>query len=243
MEYQSQRQSGSQRFTPKFYNSRYVHLKALRKKLEEMVLPLISNNLNTTVVDMGCGEKPYEALFIQNKEIKYVGVDLPGNSNADFELNLATGRCDLDNDSADIVLSIQVLEHVKDIKAYLEECNRILRPGGRLILSTHGYWMFHPDPDDYWRWTRQGLEYELQRAGFKIRKIHGVMGLLSTSLQLFQDAVLISFPLKKYWSGIFCAFLQMLIYVSNEFETYSKSLREYRDRDASVFCLIAELDL
>ncbi len=40
---------------------------------------------------------------------------------------------------------------------YLSECFRVLRPGGQLLLSTHGVFPYHPDPVDLWRWTCEGL--------------------------------------------------------------------------------------
>jgi len=29
--------------------------------------------------------------------------------------------------------------------------------GGRVLASTHGVQVFHPNPNDYWRWTQTGL--------------------------------------------------------------------------------------
>jgi SAM-dependent methyltransferase len=56
------------------------------------------------------------------------------------------------------VLCLQVLEHVPDPGAAVRELRRVVRPGGRVLLSTHGIYPFHPNPDDLWRWTYQGLE-------------------------------------------------------------------------------------
>jgi hypothetical protein len=33
-----------------------------------------------------------------------------------------------------------------------------VKDGGRVLLSTHGIYPFHPNPDDLWRWTHTGLE-------------------------------------------------------------------------------------
>ena len=43
--------------------------------------------------------------------------------------------------------------------AAVRELRRAVRPGGRVLLSTHGVYPFHPNPDDFWRWTHTGLEH------------------------------------------------------------------------------------
>jgi hypothetical protein len=34
----------------------------------------------------------------------------------------------------------------------------VTAPGGRVLASTHGVQVYHPAPDDLWRWTHAGLE-------------------------------------------------------------------------------------
>ena len=43
--------------------------------------------------------------------------------------------------SADLALSFQVLEHVRDLQTYFSEARRVLRQDGSLLLSTHGTWL------------------------------------------------------------------------------------------------------
>jgi 2-polyprenyl-3-methyl-5-hydroxy-6-metoxy-1,4-benzoquinol methylase len=50
-------------------------------------------------------------------------------------LPFAAGRFDL-------VLSHAVIEHVSNARLYLEECRRVLKPGGRMFLSTAPYLSF-----------------------------------------------------------------------------------------------------
>ena len=139
---------------------------------------------------MGCGEMPYLPL-LENYLQKLYAVDLPGNPKANYFVDLDTNRTDIADEEVDIVWSVMVLEHVSDPQKYLEECRRILKPGGKLILCTHGHWMFHPDPVDFWRWTSQGLAAQVERGGFTVKEFWGMMGLLSMSVQLFQDAGLL----------------------------------------------------
>jgi len=104
-----------------------------------------------SVLDVGCGDRPYASIFPGA-----VGFDVPGNRHAD--LHGSIDAIPVDGASFDVVLCLQVLEHVPDPAAAVRELHRVVRPGGRVLLTTHGVYPFHPNPDDLWRWTHQGLE-------------------------------------------------------------------------------------
>jgi SAM-dependent methyltransferase len=137
------------------------------------------------VLDFGCAEKPYRHLFPQ--AARYVGADLPGNPDADVEIQ-PDGGLPLDDEGFDVVLSTQVLEHVEDPARHLAESFRVLRPGGELLLTTHGVFVYHPDPVDLWRWTGEGLRRTVEDAGFRVERLEGIIGLAATGVQLVQDA-------------------------------------------------------
>jgi SAM-dependent methyltransferase len=145
-----------------------------------------------SLVDFGCGDRPYEPLF-SAKFRRYIGADLPGNPRATVAIDEA-GRLPLGDASADCVLSTQVLEHVSDAAAYLAEARRVLRPGGSLLLSTHGIFYYHPCPTDYWRWTLEGLKREITRAGFEVLEARSILSLPTAGLQLVQHAATRALP-------------------------------------------------
>jgi len=126
-------------------------------------------------VDFGCGDQPYRKLFEQYGA-EYRGADL--GQVAEISIR-PSGRVDAPDACADLVLSFQVLEHVRDLDTYLAEAKRLLRPGGRLLLSTHGTWLYHPHPEDHRRWTRMGLVNELESRGWTVESWDAVVGPLA----------------------------------------------------------------
>jgi SAM-dependent methyltransferase len=124
------------------------------------------------VLDFGAGCMPYRDDFLA-AGYGYIGADIDGS--CDIRID-ADGRLPLADASVDAVVSFQVLEHVADIAQYLAEARRVLRSDGRLLLSTHGSWPYHPHPTDYRRWTRDGLILDLGNAGFGVDSIQPVVG-------------------------------------------------------------------
>jgi SAM-dependent methyltransferase len=106
------------------------------------------------VLDVGCGAKPYYPFFAERAST-YVGVDVVENPAA--ELLGSVEDLPIEDASFDIVLCTQVLEHCDDPAQAVRELRRVTAPGGRVLASTHGVQVYHPSPEDYWRWTHAGL--------------------------------------------------------------------------------------
>jgi SAM-dependent methyltransferase len=127
------------------------------------------------VIDMGCGDRPYQSL-LEARGVRYTACDLDG----EVDVRIEPGRpLALPGESADGVVSFQVLEHVWDLDWYLGECHRLLTARGWLLLSTHGTWLYHPHPTDFRRWTRDGLTGELDARGFVVEAVESVVGPLA----------------------------------------------------------------
>jgi SAM-dependent methyltransferase len=179
------------RLFPKRSSRLYWVLTQIREAMESAAAAL-SQFEDPIVIDFGCGNMPYRPLF-EPGAAEYVGCDLPGNELADVIME-APGQLPFADASADVVLSNQVLEHVESPRQYLLEARRVLKERGLLVLTTHGSWRFHPDPNDFRRWTSQGLRHEVESAGFHVDTFVGLLGPEATALQLLQDAVLHRVP-------------------------------------------------
>lgn len=61
------------------------------------------------------------------------------------------------DNSVDAIVNEFVLEHVKNPQAIISEMRRVLKPGGLIYVSVPFLISFHSSPDDYYRWTKNGL--------------------------------------------------------------------------------------
>lgn len=166
-----------ERFDPRPGDEFYLHLvdlkRALRPRLERA---------RGRWLDFGAGRSPY-GRWMTGTELNYA--DFPSDEGfaAGLDYTLEPGRpCPAPDAWFDGILSTQVLEHVEDPRAYLKDAIRMLKPGGQLLLTTHGIWEDHPCPLDLYRWTQQGLRHDLSAAGFEVAECLpltcGVRGLL-----------------------------------------------------------------
>lgn len=125
----------------------------------------VTRDLRGRLLDLGCGNSPYRHLL--STDIQYIGYDVDRQGSRPGVVG-TVGNLPFSDGVFDAILSTQVLEHVAEPSAMLAEVARVLRPGGRLILSAPQYWRLHEEPNDYFRFTRYGLEHLLGQAGLEI---------------------------------------------------------------------------
>jgi len=220
----------NKRLNPTIFSSRYVSLSKLRDATLRIVQGLAQQGKGD-LIDFGCGEMPYRPAILPHVQ-QYIGVDLAMNPLAQYHIDFDS-QTDLPDACADIILSNQVLEHVDSPSGYLQEAWRLLKPGGSLILSTHGYWYYHPTPYDYWRWTSAGLQRTIRENGFDIQEFTGLLGLAASGLQLVQDALINKTP--KILHPPIAFFMQGMINLADK--CYSQ---EQRDKDAAIYIAFAK---
>ena len=120
------------------------------------------------VLDVGAGESPWRDLM---PRATYVGLDTSrsdafGMRRRPDLVYYDGGRLPFDDDEFDHLLCVEVLEHIAEPLAFLVDLERVLRPGGTLLLTVPWSARAHHIPNDYYRFTRHALERLLTSAGF-----------------------------------------------------------------------------
>lgn len=124
-----------------------------------------------TVLDVGGGQAPWKKLM--HRDASYAMIDIPSGFDMSHE------RCAFFDgeqfpialESCDIVISIEVIEHVRNTGYFFDEIFRVLKPGGRLIATTPWSARLHYEPFDYQRVSPHGLKARLEDSGFVVERI------------------------------------------------------------------------
>ncbi|NCN58544.1 hypothetical protein COW99_00485 [Candidatus Roizmanbacteria bacterium CG22_combo_CG10-13_8_21_14_all_38_20] len=136
---------------------------------------------DTILLDIGSGHSPYHKYF---KKTRYLTNDIKQNENKTIDIigNIEKGLPKVKSSSLDYVICTQVIEHLTDPQLAFKEFNRMLKPNGKLFLTTNFLYQIHMAPYDYYRFTSFGLEHLGKSVGFKIdhlRSHGGIFQVLS----------------------------------------------------------------
>ncbi len=108
--------------------------------LRGVITPLIDDS--STVLDLGAGRGSSADLDFRSRALRVVGVDpdsaVLGNPYLDeAKVQVAPDyNIPYPDESFDIVISNNVIEHVRDVNRYLQEIHRVLKPGGHFVAKT-----------------------------------------------------------------------------------------------------------
>ncbi|HMR91046.1 MAG TPA: methyltransferase domain-containing protein [Chitinophagaceae bacterium] len=198
----------------------YIHLSYLVKDIKKAV----EENASGDVLDIGCGNKPYESYFSQ-KVLSYTGCDVVQSSDAKVDVICEATSLAFEDNRFDTVFSTQVIEHVSDPQAMLHEAFRVMKNGGKLILSFPFAWELHEEPYDFFRYTKYGIAALLKNAGFEIEEVKPNGGKWAAVFQLQLNMLYSSF-LKK---GVFRKMLKGF-FVTLRFTVVYNSIAVWLDK-------------
>lgn len=147
-----------------FINPFYFTRLGLYKNIKEL-----SHLISGRILDAGCGNKPYKNLFLSDE---YIGMDIEHGAhihrNENVDVFYDGKKFPFEDNSFDSIISSEVLEHVFNPKEHLSEIYRVLKPGGKFLISVPFLWDEHEQPYDYARYSSFGLGYLLKTNGFEV---------------------------------------------------------------------------
>ena len=110
-------------------------------------------------------ERGFREMFTEHG-CDYRGLDIVEGVNVDI-LAQEDRMWPLEDESLDVVVSGQCLEHCRHPQAVVCEAFRVLRSGGRCCFIAPSSGEYH-HPPDYWRITKDGMQLLLEGAGFNV---------------------------------------------------------------------------
>jgi len=132
------------------------------------------------VLDAGSGDgERYKSFF---KFDKYITLDIDSSHGA--EIVGSVEDIPAESERFDSVVSTQVLEHVKNPQKAVEEFYRVLKPDGHCLVTVPQINELHEEPNDYFRFTKYGLEEVFKKAGFNIVLLDQRGGFWSANMQI-----------------------------------------------------------
>lgn len=105
------------------------------------------------VLDVGCGRAPYRGWF--KRKAHFIGIDIKEGEGVD---HIIDGRSPwpIGDESIDVVLCAQVMEHAEDLQLVLDETRRVLKNSGRVVVSFPFIYNEHGAPHDFRRFSING---------------------------------------------------------------------------------------
>jgi SAM-dependent methyltransferase len=168
-------------FNPPITNAAYL----LRRRLLQAIMRNI-HELSGSMMDFGCGSKPYKSLF---KVSEYVGVDYQGqghsHENEIIDVFYDGRHLPFGDNRFDSIFSSEVFEHVFNLEEMVKELHRVLKPGGKMLVTCPFAICEHEAPNDFARYSSYGLKDLLERNGFEVLIFEKSGSAVETICQLY----------------------------------------------------------
>lgn len=165
-----------------FINPFYIS----RSRLYKFIEKYSANIYGGSLLDVGCGSKPYKKLF---KVDEYIGLDIEtsghDHSSSEVDVFYDGNEIPFGNSHFDHVFASEVFEHVFNLDKLLNEINRVTKRGGSLLITLPFVWDEHEEPFDFARYSSFGISSILKKNGYTIKSFDKSSTYIATIFQMF----------------------------------------------------------
>ena len=148
-------------------------------------------------MDFGCGSKPYQSMFGVEE---YIGVDFHNeghpHDNEQIDVFYDGEKLPFENSYFDSVLCSEVFEHVFNLPEIIKELHRVLKPGGKILISCPFAFGEHEVPADFARYSSFAVRHLFESSGFTVLHYEKTGSFIEAIVQLrivYLDKTLIAF--------------------------------------------------
>ena len=130
--------------------------------------------------------------------VEYVGIDIMEGSGVDMVCGAEEVLEKFGKESFDVVISTELLEHVKDWRKVISNIKNICKPDGTIIITTRSYgYHYHATPHDFWRYEIEDMK------------------------EIFSDYEILALEKDDMMPGLFAKLRKPLQYVEKDLSSYS----------------------
>lgn len=139
----------------------------------------------------------------------FFSLDINPEKNPDIVCDVCNMKGVIEDNTYDVIVMMEVLEHIPDPSMAMAELKRILKPGGMLLGSTPFLFPIHDAPHDYYRYTIYGLKHllrEYTNVAIQPRNSYG------EAVAVLLSRLVVSGSVRERLMGLAGLFLAMILY-------------------------------
>lgn len=165
----------------------WIYQKVRKYTLAQKYRMISSLSAGSSILDIGCATGEFLA-YMKKKSWITTGIEPDENArkmavdNHQLHVFPESHINTLEEDSFDVITLWHVLEHVSDLKGRMQDLQRLLKPGGIILIAvpnsdsfdaTHykSNWAAYDVPRHLYHFTKESIEKLLKNYGFKLSKI------------------------------------------------------------------------
>jgi len=155
----------------------YFELATTNLSLYRALRAAAKEHLHGGLLDAGAGRMAYRGMLEECCD-HYESLDINDDPNTKLDHIADLRDTGLPDAQYDAVFCTQVLQHLPEPQRAVAEIARMLKPGGRVVISVpHLVWL-HNEPHDYMRFTGHGMRFLLEQSGLRPLAVEPVGGLI-----------------------------------------------------------------